>query len=117
LTKDDVQRIDTAEDGRMVSCIDYILGNLLNDPVEMLQGIIDTFLIPRTKEHKEMTKYLTIAWHFLKVHFDSHLSKGDGDDFHDLSHALAKQLTWCVHPVVLDHALFAMLASSQSGCA
>jgi hypothetical protein len=82
----------TAEDGRMVSCVDYILGNLLNDPVEKLQGIIDKILMPRSKEHKEMTECLTIARHFLKVHFDNHLSKGDGDGFHDLSHALAKQL-------------------------
>jgi hypothetical protein len=85
----EVARTCTSDDGRLVACVDYVLGNLLNDPIERLQDIVGKFLRPQTNKYNTTTRYITLARNFLKVQFDTHMQKKDGDGFHDIDHALA----------------------------
>jgi hypothetical protein len=73
----------------LVACVDYVLGNLLNDPIERLQDIVGKFLQPQSEKYNNTTRYITLARNFLKVQFDTHRAKKDWDGFHDIDHALA----------------------------
>jgi hypothetical protein len=69
----------------LVACIDYVLGNLLKDPIKRLQDIVGKFLQPQSKKYNSTTRYIALARNFLKVQFDTHMAKKDGDGFHDIA--------------------------------
>ena len=81
----------TSGDYKLISCVDYVQGNLVDDPVEKLQDVIDCLFSPLSAERKEFTSLLTFVRHFLKVEFDRHVRMDDGDGFHSLSHSLSKK--------------------------
>lgn len=77
-------------DYKSISCVDYVLGNLVNDPVERLQEIISRLFARDSITSVKFTNDLGIMRDFLKVRFDRHLLKEDGDAFHSLTHGLTK---------------------------
>ena len=79
----------TYSDPKSIACVDYVLGNLCSDPTETLQKIIDEYFNGVEKE--ELTRNLELVRNFLKVQFDQHVKKDDGDGFHSLGHALSKE--------------------------
>ena len=79
----------TFSDQKSITCVDYVEGNLCNDPTEKLQDIIDLFFTGSEKD--DLSKWLHISRNFLKVQFDSHVKLCDGDGFHSIGHALARQ--------------------------
>ena len=81
----------TQSDTKIISCVDYVLGNLVNDSVERLQSIIDWMFAPESKQKDETSILLFYVRHFLKVEYDKHIKTEDGDGFHSLSHSLSKK--------------------------
>ena len=73
-----------------VKCVDYVLDNLCNNPVERMQNIIDAFFIGKEKDN--FTRWLQYARNFLKVQFGNHIQKNDGDGFHSIGHSLTKPM-------------------------
>ena len=78
-------------DYKAVSCVDYVLGNLVNDPVERLQLIIETIFASKSNDCVKFSEDLTKLRDFLKVRFEQHIKMEDGDGFHSLTHALTKK--------------------------
>ena len=78
-------------DYKAVSCVDYVLGNLVNDPVERLQLIIETIFASKSNDCVKFSEDLTKLRDFLKVRFEQHIKMEDGDGFHSLAHALTKK--------------------------
>lgn len=80
----------TTSDYKSITCVDYVLGNLINESIERLQHIIEQLF---SRNHRSQKHYSLLLGHtrtFLKSEFDSHLLLDDGDGFHSLGHALTK---------------------------
>jgi hypothetical protein len=87
----EIATLITSTDYKSITCVDYVLGNLINDPVQKMQEIIDAFLKPSTKEYRDLVFHLKHVRHFLKTRFDHHIIKNDGFIYHSMDHALTKQ--------------------------
>lgn len=81
----------TGSGSKVVSCVDYVFTNLVTDPIDRLQSVIDYVFCKTSNEYVEHSSNLLQVRHFLKYEFPHHLRKDDGDGFHSISHALTKR--------------------------
>lgn len=70
-------RAITKHKPKLLTAIDYMTGELLNDSVSTLQDIIDAFTAGDDKER--LTTHVEVARNFLKVQYDEHILKDDDD--------------------------------------
>lgn len=63
----------TSKAEKSISCIDYVMDILVNDPVKTITRIIEELVAPRMKPI--IKEHLRVVQHFLKYQYDSHLSR------------------------------------------
>lgn len=84
-----LMKVITSREEKMMTSVDYVVGILVNEPIEIMQSIVDDFTSGQKKE--ELTEYLAVARNFLKNQYDDHAVMGDGDAFHGVQFSLEKQ--------------------------
>ena len=84
-----IARQITSKQQQSIACVDYVEGNLCNDPIEKIQIIIQKLF--DGEERKNLSRQLTLVRNCLKMHFDKHLKLNDNDGFHCIGHALQRE--------------------------
>ena len=79
----------TVSNRNIVTSVDYVQALLVQEPIELLQEIIDA-LIPTTEKEK-LSEYLTATNSFLKYRYNHHVSlQHDDCSTHNLSYILGR---------------------------
>ena len=69
----DIASALTANPEKKMSCIDYVMDILVNDPIKTIVQIIEDLVAPSRKP--TMKEHMRVVQHFLKYQYDSHLSR------------------------------------------
>jgi hypothetical protein len=79
-------KVLTAESEKIVTSVDYVTDQCINERVQVMQVIINDLVAPADK--KELTLHLTLVQNFLKYQYDDHAKRRDGVCSHGLKYGL-----------------------------
>ena len=76
---------------RILSAVDYVTGVLINDPIRILDRVIEDFTDASSVERKNLKSKVNLTKNFLKVQYNDHINKeNDNCDTHSIEYALRK---------------------------
>ena len=82
----------TGQEGKIMTCVDYITGTLVNDSLRLITHIIQD-LVPYQRVKDGLLCSRDLVMNFLKYHFDQHVRRADDCPTHNCAYALSAVTT------------------------